>query len=48
MIEKKEEKKEFCMEKRLSNIFETTNTTKLNETIHSLIEFYKLHVNGKH
>ena len=37
---------EFCMETRLFNPFKTINVTKLTKVI--LIEFYKLHLNGKH
>ena len=33
--------KEFCMEKRLSNIFKTTNVRKL---IKAILKFYKLHL----
>ena len=40
--------KEFCMETRLSNIFKTTNKSYSRSFNKTLIEFYKLHPNGKH
>ena len=42
--------KEFCMEKRFSNIFKTTNVTNLTKVIQfkkAVIEFHELHPNRK-